>query len=278
MSEAREDTAKKWVLVLTSAASFMVALDALVVTTALSTIRADLGASIETLEWIVNAYNLAFAVLLLTGAALGDRFGRRRIFAAGLALFVVASAACALSASAGALIAARAAQGIGAALVMPLAMALLGAAFPREQRGKALGILSGITGIALIAGPVAGGAIATGFDWRCIFRDRGKSRTRHGSRCRRADPRDRSRTCGRVGIDACGGRRLERASTRSVRYRHTSHCRIRGVRATRPCPDDPDAPVQLARLCRRQRRRFRALRLDVRRGVLPAPVPGRAGQ
>ncbi len=169
MSEAREYTAKKWVLVLTSAASFMVALDALVVTTALSTIRADLGASIETLEWIVNAYNLTFAVLLLTGAALGDRFGRRRIFAAGLALFVVASAACALSASAGALIAARAAQGTGAALVMPLAMALLGAAFPREQRGKALGILSGITGIALIAGPVAGGAIATGFDWRWIF-------------------------------------------------------------------------------------------------------------
>ena len=169
MSEAREYTAKKWVLVLTSAASFMVALDALVVTTALSTIRADLGASIETLEWIVNAYNLTFAVLLLTGAALGDRFGRRRIFAAGLALFVVASAACALSASAGALIAARAAQGIGAALVMPLAMALLGAAFPREQRGKALGILSGITGIALIAGPVAGGAIATGVDWRWIF-------------------------------------------------------------------------------------------------------------
>ena len=169
MSEAREYTAKKWVLVLTSAASFMVALDALVVTTALSTIRADLAASIETLEWIVNAYNLTFAVLLLTGAALGDRFGRRRIFAAGLALFVVASAACALSASAGALIAARAAQGIGAALVMPLAMALLGAAFPREQRGKALGILSGITGIALIAGPVAGGAIAAGVDWRWIF-------------------------------------------------------------------------------------------------------------
>jgi EmrB/QacA subfamily drug resistance transporter len=169
MSEARENTAKTWVLVLTSVASFMVALDALVVTTALSTIRADLAASIETLEWIVNAYNLTFAVLLLTGAALGDRFGRRRMFAAGLALFVVASAACALSASAAALIAARAAQGIGAALVMPLAMALLSAAFPREQRGRALGILSGVTGIALIAGPVAGGAIAAGFGWRWIF-------------------------------------------------------------------------------------------------------------
>ena len=169
MSKASENTAKRWVLVLTSVASFMVALDALVVTTALATIRLDLLASIETLEWVVNAYNLTFAVLLLTGAALGDRFGRRRIFATGLALFVVSSAACALSNNAASLIAARAAQGVGAALVMPLAMALLSAAFPREQRAKALGILSGITGLALIAGPVFGGAIAAGFDWRWIF-------------------------------------------------------------------------------------------------------------
>ena len=122
-----------------SAASFMVALDALVVTTALSTIRLDLGASIEALEWTVNAYNLSFAVLLLTGAALGDRFGRRRMFVAGLALFVAASAACALAQQRRRLIAARAVQGAGAALVMPLAMALLSAAFPREERAKALG-------------------------------------------------------------------------------------------------------------------------------------------
>jgi EmrB/QacA subfamily drug resistance transporter len=169
LAELSEKAGKTWVLALTSVASFMVALDALVVTTALSTIRLDLGASIETLEWTVNAYNLSFAVLLLTGAALGDRFGRRRMFAAGLALFVVASAACALAGNIGALIAARAVQGAGAALVMPLAMALLSAAFRREERGKALGIFSAVTGLALIAGPIAGGAIADGLAWRWIF-------------------------------------------------------------------------------------------------------------
>src|SRR5579863_2246425 len=161
--------AATWVLALTSVASFMVALDALVVTTALSTIRTDLGASIEALEWTVNAYNLSFAVLLLTGAALGDRLGRRRMFAAGLTLFVVASAACALASNIGALIAARAVQGAGAALVMPLAMALLSAAFPRQERAKALGIFSAVTGLATIAGPIAGGAIAGGFASQWIF-------------------------------------------------------------------------------------------------------------
>jgi EmrB/QacA subfamily drug resistance transporter len=147
----------------------MVALDALAVTTALSTMRTDLGASIEALEWTVNAYNLGFAVLLLTGAALGDRLGRRRMFAAGLGLFVAASAACALAGSVAWLIAGRAVQGAGGALVMPLAMALLSAAFPRETRGKALGIFSGVTGLALIAGPLVGGAIAEGLAWQWIF-------------------------------------------------------------------------------------------------------------
>jgi EmrB/QacA subfamily drug resistance transporter len=169
MPETGGRKTKSWVLALTSLASFMVALDALVVTTALGAIRVDLGASIETLEWTVNAYNLAFAVLLLTGAALGERFGRRRMFALGVALFAAASIGCALAGSAGALIAARAAQGAGAALVMPLAMALLSAAFPREERGAALGIFSGLTGLALIAGPLVGGAIADGFAWQWIF-------------------------------------------------------------------------------------------------------------
>jgi EmrB/QacA subfamily drug resistance transporter len=169
MSKSDDSAARTWVLIPTATASFMVALDALVVTTALGTIRLDLAAPIETLEWIVNAYNLSFAVLLLTGAALGDRFGRRRMFVAGLALFLVASVACALAGNAAALIAARAVQGAGAALVMPLAMALLSAAYPRQQRGKALGIFAGLTGLALIAGPLAGGAIATGLDWRWIF-------------------------------------------------------------------------------------------------------------
>jgi EmrB/QacA subfamily drug resistance transporter len=160
---------KNWVLAITATASFMVALDAVVVSTALSTIRLELSASIEALEWVVNAYSLSFAVLLLTGAALGDRLGRRRMFVAGLALFIVASAACALSGNAAALIAARAVQGVGAALVMPLAMALLGGAFPRAERARALGIFGSITGLALIAGPIVGGAIAQGVDWRWIF-------------------------------------------------------------------------------------------------------------
>jgi MFS family permease len=166
MKVTNEKARKTWVLILTSVASLMVALDALVVTTALGTIRLDLGASLEALQWTMNAYNLSFAVLLLTGAALGDRFGRRRIFIAGLSLFVAASAACALARSSGFLIAARAVQGAGAALVMPLAMAILSAAFPPQERGKALGIFSGLTGLALIAGPVVGGAVAEGIAWQ----------------------------------------------------------------------------------------------------------------
>src|SRR5215207_4665997 len=158
-----------WVFVLTSVASLMVALDTLVVSTALSTIRVDLGASIEDLEWTVNAYNLSFAVLLMTAAALGDRFGRRRVFVGGLALFVAASAACALSGSVGALVAARAVQGAGAALVMPVALALLTEAFPPERRGAAIGAFSAVTGLAVASGPVVGGAIADGLDWEWIF-------------------------------------------------------------------------------------------------------------
>ena len=169
MKELSEKATKTWVLALVSGASFMVFLDAMVVTTALSTIRQDLGASIEALEWTVNAYNLSFAVLLLTGAALGDRFGRRRMLAAGVGMFILASAACALSRSAFWLIAARAVQGAGGALVVPLGMTLLSAAFPREERGKALGIYSGVTGLALIAGPAIGGAIAGGLAWQWIF-------------------------------------------------------------------------------------------------------------
>jgi EmrB/QacA subfamily drug resistance transporter len=160
---------QRWVLVLASVSSFMVALDTLVVSTALSTIRLDLGASIEQLEWTVNAYNLSFAVLLMTAAALGDRFGRRKLFAAGLGLFALASAACALSGSVGALIAARAMQGVGAALVTTLALALVGAAFPPERRGAAMGIFGAITGLAVASGPVVGGAVAQGIDWEWIF-------------------------------------------------------------------------------------------------------------
>src|SRR5262249_55291489 len=161
-AEPSEGATKLWVLILASVASLMAALDAMVVTTALGTIRIDLGASIETLEWTVNAYTLTFAVLLLTGAALGDRFGRRRMFAVGLALFVAASAAGEIGNRVGWLIAAGAGRGGGAALLMRLARALLGAVFPPQERGKALGIFSGVTGLALIVGPAIGGAISEG--------------------------------------------------------------------------------------------------------------------
>jgi EmrB/QacA subfamily drug resistance transporter len=157
------------VLALTALASCMVALDALVVATALSTIRVDLGASVEQLQWTVNGYSLSFAVLLLTGAALGDRFGRRRMFVVGLGLFVAASALCALAPTIGWLIAARVFQGCGAALVMPLAVTLLSVAFPAEQRARALGAFSGLSGLAVLAGPVVGGAIAEGLAWQWIF-------------------------------------------------------------------------------------------------------------
>ena len=160
---------RTWVVVLTALGSLMAALDTLVVATALSTIRLDLHASVEQLEWTVNAYNLSFAVLLMTGAALGDRYGRRGFYALGLGLFAAASAACALAPGAGWLIAARAVQGAGAALLMPLGLALLSAAFPPDRRGAAIGIFSAITGISVASGPLIGGAVVEGVSWEWIF-------------------------------------------------------------------------------------------------------------
>jgi EmrB/QacA subfamily drug resistance transporter len=158
-----------WTFAITSIALFMVVLDNLVVSTALPVIRTDLGATIEELEWTVNAYTLTFAVFLLTGAALGDRFGRRRMFLFGLGLFTAASAAAALAPSMDALIAARAVQGIGGAIVTPLTLTLLSAAFPAEKRGMALGAWSGIAGLAVAAGPLVGGAVVDGISWQWIF-------------------------------------------------------------------------------------------------------------
>jgi len=161
--------AQRWVLALTSVASFMVALDSQVVATALPVIRVRLHASLASLEWTVNAYTLTFAVLLLTGAALGERLGRRRMLVVGTGLFTAASAACALAPSAGALVAARAVQGAGAALVLPLALALLSAGFPPQRRAWAIGIFSAVTGLAVAAGPIVGGAVAQGIAWQWIF-------------------------------------------------------------------------------------------------------------
>jgi EmrB/QacA subfamily drug resistance transporter len=147
----------------------MMVLDNLVVNVALPSIRSDLGASIQTLEWTVNSYILAYAVLLLTGAALGDRLGRKRMFIGGIALFTAGSAAAALAPSVGFLIAARATQGVAAALVTPLTLTLLAEAFPPEQRGLALGVWSGISGIGVALGPLVGGALTQIASWHWIF-------------------------------------------------------------------------------------------------------------
>jgi EmrB/QacA subfamily drug resistance transporter len=156
-------------LVLASAGAFVTSLDIVVVSTALPSLRTHLGASLSDLEWTINAYNLAFASLMLTGAALGDRFGRRKLYVIGLGLFTASSIACATAGSAGALIAARTAQGAGAAIVLPVSLTLISEAFPAEKRGTAIGIWGGITGLGVATAPLLGGAIIQGLDWQWIF-------------------------------------------------------------------------------------------------------------
>src|SRR2546425_8183177 len=158
-----------WTFAITSVAVFMATLDNLAVTTALPVIRKDLHATLASLEWTVNAYTLTFAVLLLTGAALGDRFGRRRMFVVGLAIFTVSSAAAALAPSAGALIAARAAQGVGGAIITPLTLTILSAGVPANRRGAFIGAWSGIAGLAVALGPVVGGAVGSAISWPWVF-------------------------------------------------------------------------------------------------------------
>jgi EmrB/QacA subfamily drug resistance transporter len=162
-------TATIWTFVITSVALFMTTLDNLVVTTALPVIRRDLHAGLSGLEWTVNAYTLTFAVLLITGAALGDRFGRRRLFVIGLGIFTLASAAAALAPSIDVLIAARAVQGLGGAIVTPLTLTILSAAVPAERRGLVLGAWGGISGLAVAIGPLVGGAVVEGISWQWIF-------------------------------------------------------------------------------------------------------------
>src|ERR1700758_5849711 len=158
-----------WTFVITSVALFMASLDNLVVTTALPSIRAHLHASLEGLQWTVNAYTLTFAVLLLTGAALGERYGRRRLFTIGLGLFTAGSAAAAMAPGLGALVAARAVQGVGAAIVIPLTLTLLSAAVSPHRRGLALGAWGAVGGLAIAIGPLVGGAVVEGASWQWIF-------------------------------------------------------------------------------------------------------------
>ncbi len=158
-----------WALVITSVAGFMAALDNLVVTTALPSIREDLGGGLHDLEWTVSAYTLTFAVLLMFGAALGDRFGRRRMFIAGLTVFTGASAAAAMAPGIDSLIAARAVQGVGAAVMMPLTLTLLTAAVPVAKRGMAYGIWGAVNGLAVASGPLVGGTLTEHISWQWIF-------------------------------------------------------------------------------------------------------------
>ncbi|MEU9447250.1 DHA2 family efflux MFS transporter permease subunit [Streptomyces sp. NPDC048277] len=158
-----------WALVITSVAGFMAALDNLVVTTALPSIRKDLGGALDDLEWTVSAYTLTFAVLLMFGAALGDRFGRRRLFLAGLTVFTGASAAAAMAPGIDSLIAARAVQGVGAAVMMPLTLTLLTAAVPAAKRGMAYGIWGAVNGLAVASGPLIGGSLTEHVSWHWIF-------------------------------------------------------------------------------------------------------------
>jgi EmrB/QacA subfamily drug resistance transporter len=156
-------------LILASIGAFVTSLDIVVVSTALPALKAHLGASLSDLEWTINAYNLAFASLMLTGAAIGDRFGRKRVYVLGLALFTVSSIACATAGSAATLIAARAVQGVGAAIVLPVSLTLISEAFPLEKRGTAIGIWGGITGLGVAIAPLLGGAIIQGIGWQWIF-------------------------------------------------------------------------------------------------------------
>ncbi|MEU3598780.1 MFS transporter [Streptomyces sp. NPDC006798] len=166
----RDPRTARWTLIVTSVAGFMAALDNLVVTTALPAIRNDLGGGLADLEWTVSAYTLTFAVLLMPGAALGDRFGRRRLFIAGIGVFTVASAAAAAVAPGiDALIAARALQGVGGAIMMPLTLTLLAAAVPEARRGAALGIFGAVTGVAVACGPLVGGVLTEHLSWQWIF-------------------------------------------------------------------------------------------------------------
>jgi MFS family permease len=171
MSETsvRREPSLGWVLVLTAAAALVVALDQLVVATALQTIRDDLNASMTSQEWTVGAFSLSFAALMIPGAEIGDRVGRKRTYLIGLVLFGLASIACALAPSIGLLITARVLQGAGAALISPAALALLTAATPVARRGAVMGVYAAVMGLAVVGGPLVGGAVTEGLAWQWIF-------------------------------------------------------------------------------------------------------------
>ena len=285
-----------WAFAITSIALFMTTLDNLVVTTALPVIRHDLHASLSGLEWMVNAYTLTFAVLLLTGAALGDRFGRRRLFAIGLAIFTGGSALAALAGSANELIAARAIQGLGGAIVLPLTLTILSAAVPPNRRGVALGAWGGIGGLAVALGPLVGGAIVQGISWQWIFwlnvpfglvliplalqQAPGDARLERPARPARPRPLGRRPAGDRVGSRSRQRCRLDvgRGRLRSARRRGRPRT-VRPLGAPRSGADAADALLPQPHLHRSQRRLAVHVRRDVRLDLPARPVlPDRAGR
>ncbi len=168
-AEQKTNSVQRWTLALASVGSFLVVLDMLAVSTALPALRVALHGTITTLDWTINAYTLSFAVLMMTAAGLGDRWGRKPTYVGGLVLFAAASAACALAPNVGVLIAARAVQGVGAAVLMPLALSLINAAFPAQRRGWAMGTFGSVTGLGSVLGPLLGGVITQVASWSWIF-------------------------------------------------------------------------------------------------------------
>lgn len=168
-SEACPERSKAWVLAATILGSSMASIDGSAVNVALPVIETDLVSSVTAMQWVVNAYSLCLAALMLIGGSAGDRFGRRRVFTLGIAAFAASSILCGLSASAIELIFARAAQGIGGALLIPSNLAIIGAIFDAKERGRAIGTWAGFSAITAALGPVIGGWLIDAISWRAIF-------------------------------------------------------------------------------------------------------------
>src|ERR671925_1569278 len=167
MAQARTNP---WlVLLVLTSGFFMIMLDTTIVNVAIPAMSAGLNTTLDQILWVLNAYVLVYAVLLITAGRLGDLYGQRTLFAIGLLIFTVASALCGLSQDPTQLIAARVLQGVGGALLTPQTLAILTSIFPPERRGAAFGVWGGIAGLATIAGPTVGGLLVTYLDWRWIF-------------------------------------------------------------------------------------------------------------